>query len=133
MFLNINKNEYESLHKAFYLNKFDTDYDSEDEKELNFDDFCLPFSGNIVLKRLLDLNLFFFFYFKETICEFVQELLEEKCLIDDLSFLFEMSRTHKLSPCAILIGMIYLKRLKTSSKCKNIFSSTELCLVSLVS
>lgn len=71
----------------------------------------------------------------ETICEFVEDILEEKCLVDDLSFLFDMSRKHKLSPCAILLGMIYLKRLKdnNSSKSKFKYSNTELCLVSLVS
>jgi hypothetical protein len=40
----------------------------------------------------------------ETLSEFVQDLLEEKFIIDDLSFLFEMSRKRKLSPCAILVG-----------------------------
>ena len=48
MYLNFNKNDYQSLHRAFYLKKLNVYSDNEDEEEdeLNFNEFCLPFSGN---------------------------------------------------------------------------------------
>ncbi len=54
MFLNFDKFNYESIHKAFYLNNFNkkneyVDENDENEEELEFDNFCLPFSGNNLL------------------------------------------------------------------------------------
>lgn len=47
MFLSFNKNDYESLHKAFYLKKINDYGEEEKGDELDFDEFCLPFSGKI--------------------------------------------------------------------------------------
>jgi hypothetical protein len=95
----------------------------------------------------------------DTIAEFVQELSEDKFFINDISFIFELSRKRAISPCAIVVALIYLKRLKAKSKTNvafnsfyninessscnnyiynydkysaNCLSNTELCLISLV-
>lgn len=96
------------------------------------------------------------FLFKETIAEFVEELSEEKFILNDLSFIFEMSRKRAISPYVMIVALMYLNRLKTksvfekksekwssySSSClvnsyfkasSNTFTNTELCLVSIVS
>lgn len=95
----------------------------------------------------------------DTIAEFVQELSEDKFFINDISFIFELSRKRAISPCAIVVALIYLKRLKAKSKTNvafnsfyninessscnnyiynydkysaNCLSNTELCLISLL-
>ncbi len=96
--------------------------------------------------------LFCHFFYLETIAEVLQELSHDKFLINDISFLFEMSRKRAISPYALVIALIYLDRLKKTKKShkNNLVSNTkissdsfdkysvsyltntELCLVSLV-
>ncbi|RNA10586.1 cnppd1 [Brachionus plicatilis] len=97
----------------------------------------------------------------DTIAEYVQGLSKDKFFLNDLSFVFEMSRKRAISPYAIIVALLYLKRLKTkinASKyekkssywpcysAKNLidsyfnsknsefenFGNTELCLVSIL-
>jgi hypothetical protein len=57
MYLNFDKNDYESLHRAFYFNKLNVYND--DEEELNFDEFCLPFSGkNFSFILIIIINIY---------------------------------------------------------------------------
>lgn len=104
---------------------------------------------------------FLFNSFQDTIAEYVQGFSKDKFFLNDLSFLFEMSRKRAISPYAIIVALLYLKRLKTKTsntnfgnKCsywpcysaKNLiesyfnpqknefenFGNTEFCLVSIV-
>jgi hypothetical protein len=91
---------------------------------------------------------------KDTIAEFSKELSNEEFFINDLSFIFEMARKRAISPYAIIVALLYLKRLKqkltpqsvVSKPVKNSnlrykfydeccpgLSNSELCLVSIVS
>lgn len=122
----------------------DSEYTVEDtschkRKQLEINDLSLPLT--------------------DTIAEFVQELSEDKFFINDISFIFELSRKRAISPCAIVVALIYLKRLKAKSQastnlfninepysCNNTYmnnnnydkyaanclSNTELCLISLL-
>jgi len=104
------------LLKDLQLDDHDEEFSAEEEYDSDCEEverFSLPIS--------------------ETMCEYFQNLLQEKFIIDDLAFMFDMSRKRNLSPYAILLSMIYLKRLKeSSSKWRNVYSSSELCLVSLL-
>ena len=60
----------------------------------------------------------------DTIAQFAQELSDNQFFINDLSFIFEMSRKRAVSPYAIIVALIYLKRLK--NKCAS-SSSPSLC------
>jgi len=91
--------------------------------------------------------------FQATIAEVLQELSHDKFLVDDISFIFEMSRKRAISPYALVIALIYLNRLKTKNTSMktnqmkysktplgsfdkysaSYLTNTELCLVSLVS
>jgi hypothetical protein len=122
---------------------FDYSNNEDDDKCLMddaFDDYSdhlpLAFSGKKLFSSVFNRHILnqFSNENKESIAEFMQKLLDEKFLVDDLSFIFEISQKRTLSPCTILLAMIYLKRLKqNSSKCVYSFTNCELCLVSLVS
>lgn len=49
----------------------------------------------------------------ETIAEFVQDLSDEEFFINDLSFILDMSRKRAISPYALIVALLYLKRLKS--------------------
>lgn len=92
----------------------------------------------------------------ETIAEVLQEFSHDKFLVDDIAFIFEMSRKRAISPYALVVALIYLNRLKTKTSCRgsryptafssctssnadsfdkysvNYLTNTELCLVSLL-
>ena len=89
----------------------------------------------------------------ETIAEVLQQFSHDKFLLDDIAFIFEMSRKRAISPYALVVALIYLNRLKTKTKSKytsstssrasassvgfdkyavNYLTNTELCLVSLL-
>jgi len=134
--------------KSFDQSSDDEDYDSDDYIVDN-DYNCSKYKNQLELNHLsLPLT--------ETIAEFVQELSDDKFFINDISFIFELSRKRAISPCAIIVALIYLKRLKTKTKSNltysfnpldsssypyscsydkysaNCLSNTELCLISLL-
>jgi hypothetical protein len=85
----------------------------------------------------------------------LQEFSRDQFFINDISFIFEMSRKRSISPYAIVVALIYLNRLKNKPKSSNSYetwhsslngsnekefdkysanylTNTELCLISLV-
>ena len=131
--------EYANNHA--YTDEFESDYDESLEKSSQYyklNDFSMPLT--------------------ETIAEFVEEFSEEKFILNDLSFVVEMSRKRAISPYVMIVALMYLNRLKVtrngrvqkraegwssySSSClvnsyfktsSSGFTNTELCLVSIVS
>lgn len=159
----------ERFHKNLFLNELDnsddgflSDYDYlvDDDRSKNFklSSLSLPLTGFLSQNKIIK---FLFKILKDTIAEYVQGLSKDKFFLNDLSFVFEMSRKRAISPYAIIVALLYLKRLKTkinASKyekkssywpcysAKNLidsyfnsknsefenFGNTELCLVSIV-
>ncbi|CAF0757578.1 unnamed protein product [Brachionus calyciflorus] len=100
------KDEKERFHKNLFIDEFsnrtdgycsdqdrDDDDDDYDTKYFKFNNLSLPLT--------------------DTIAEFVQDLSEDQFFLNDLSFIFEMSRKRAISPYAIIVALLYLKRLKT--------------------
>jgi len=127
--------------------------DSDSDNEYTNDEIDLNESTTTNQLQINDLSL----PLTDTIAEFVQELSKDKFFINDISFIFELSRKRAISPCAIVVALIYLKRLKIKTNLLNNFepitnesssnypynknyekysanclSNTELCLISLL-
>lgn len=126
-----------------------SEYSSEDEEEPTH---CSQYShstntSNVYKLKNLPVPL------TETIAEVLQEFSHDKFLVDDIAFVFEMSRKRAISPYALIVALIYLNRIRTktiskyrtsSSSCSssgadgfdkyavNYLTNTELCLVSLL-
>lgn len=158
-----NKSEEARFHKNLFLDEIETspgpyfsdfedDYIGDDDEEYTDDD---EYQSKCFKLNNLSLPL------TDTIAEFVQDLSEDRFFLNDLSFVFEMSRKRAISPYAIIVALLYLKRLKaktTQSKytksssywscysAKNLidsyfkpkqtesetFTNAELCLVSIL-
>lgn len=126
-----------------------SEYSSDEEEEpahCSQSSFSVNKSNNYKLKNLpVPLT--------ETIAEVLQEFSHDKFLVDDIAFIFEMSRKRAISPYALIVALIYLNRLKTKTSSKyrtssssysssaadgfdkyavNYLTNTELCLVSLL-
>lgn len=142
-FYGLNNDDDNESHGNYpYIDEYESDYEEKIEKKSQYyklNDFSMPLT--------------------ETIADFVEELSEEKFILNDLSFLFEISRKRAISPYVMIVALIYLNRLKTktvyaqkveawssysssclissyfnrnSSKSSNSLSNTELCLVSIL-
>lgn len=82
------------------------------------------------------------FPLSDTIAEFVGDVSHEQqqFYLNDLSFIFELSRTQSVSPYAVIVALLYLRRLKekqqtpttTTSNPEMTVSNMELCLISIV-
>jgi hypothetical protein len=55
----------------------------------------------------------------DTIAEFAQEISDDPFFVNDLSFIFELSRKRAISPYAIIVALMYLKRLKAKQTAGN--------------
>lgn len=55
----------------------------------------------------------------DTIAEYAYDLTDDPFFFDDLSFVFELSRKRAISPYAILVALLYMKRLKQKTTSNN--------------
>ena len=55
----------------------------------------------------------------DTIAEYAHDLTDDPFFFDDLSFVFELSRKRAISPYAILVALLYMKRLKQKTNNNN--------------
>jgi hypothetical protein len=135
---NVNDDD-DDFNSKYYTDEFDNDYEEQLEnssKYYKLNNFSMPLT--------------------ETIAEFVEELSDEKFILNDLSFIFEMARKRAISPYVMIVALMYLNRLKVrsvyskqqvenwssySSSClvnsyfkttSSSFTNTELCLISIL-
>lgn len=157
-FMKQNEHRQKIFHKNLFLDNFNANSDDFMDEYEDSEDECSDeetstfysdtYEANSKIYELKHLPV----PLTETIAEVLQEFSHDKFLVDDISFIFEMSRKRAISPYALVIALIYLNRLKiktTQTKDNGAFgyfktpdnfdkysasylTNTELCLVSLL-
>lgn len=145
----------DDIHKNLFpvsADELDSDEDVyiSDEENENKSVYSHQLEKNAKRFRLKQLSL----PLTDTIAEFAQDLSDEEFFINDLSFILDMSRKRAISPYALIVALLYLKRLKSKQtpnnpnpdKCENSLNNylsrtivnpngltnAELCLISIV-